>query len=165
MKRYVMEIEQTIDRPVGEVFSFFEKPENLALISPPSMQFTILTPRPIRMAAGTLIDYTVRIFGVPRRWTTLILIYEPPREFIDVQLRGPYTFWRHAHRFDEIAGGTRIVDRVEYIVPYGLLGRMVHALFVRRQLQSIFDYRSRKIGEIFADTGDPRPNLTRGKAE
>lgn len=163
MKRYTLEREQTINKPRSEVFSFFEKPENLALITPPSMQFKILTPRPVSMESGVLIDYTLRIFGVRQRWTTLILIYDPPHEFIDVQLRGPYTFWRHTHRFDETPDGTRVIDRVEYIVPHGILGRMLHSFFIRRQLRSIFDFRSRKIEEIFAD-GHASPSIHPSKS-
>ncbi len=158
MKRYTLERKQMIFRPRAEVFSFFEKPENLAMITPPSMRFEILTPGPIKMATGTLIDYVIRIFGFRRRWTTLILMYDPPHEFIDVQLRGPYVFWRHTHYFDDVPGGTRVVDRVEYIVPYGLFGRLIHAILIRRQLNHIFDFRSRKIGEILAGERNSQPN-------
>ncbi len=158
MKRYRLHREQIIDRPRAEVFAFFEKPENLAKITPPSMRFKILTPGPVHMSSGALIDYTIRIFGIRRRWTTRITEYDPPRKFIDVQLRGPYVFWRHTHRFDETADGTRVVDGVEYIVPYGLLGDLIHALFIRRQLNRIFDYRARKIGGLFAGKHDSSSN-------
>jgi ligand-binding SRPBCC domain-containing protein len=147
MKRYILERVQVVEQSRPEVFSFFENPENLGKITPPSMGFEILTPGPIRMAAGAVIDYAVRIFGVRRRWTTLISAYDPPREFVDVQLRGPCLFWHHTHRFEDVAGGTRIIDRVEYIVPYGPLGRMMHALIIERRLNRIFDYRAQQIEE------------------
>lgn len=158
MKRYTLRREQIIEKPRAEIFSFFEKPENLAKITPPSMRFKVLTPGPITMAAGALIDYTITIFGVRRRWTTQIAAYDPPHGFIDVQLRGPYSFWRHVHRFEDVAGGTRVSDNIEYIVPYGLLGRLVHAIFIKRQLECIFDYRARKIRDIFARDRYSCPN-------
>jgi ligand-binding SRPBCC domain-containing protein len=154
MKRYILERVQEIGKPQAEVFSFFERPENLARITPSSMRFEILSPGPITMAPGVLIDYTIRIFGMRRGWTTLIAEYDPPYQFVDEQLRGPYVFWQHTHHFDKIAGGTRMADRVEYIVPYGLFGRLIHTLFIRRQLNRIFDYRAQKIGQIFANQDD-----------
>jgi ligand-binding SRPBCC domain-containing protein len=131
------------------VFGFFEKPENLARITPPSMGFEILTPPPIRMRQGALIDYTVGVLGVRTRWTSLIAEYEPPHRFVDVQLKGPYSFWHHTHRFQEEKGGTRILDEVRYMMPMGILGRMAHALWVGRQLNRIFDYRVRVIDAHF----------------
>ncbi len=165
MRRYTLKREQTIARPRAEVFSFFEKPENLAKITPPSMEFKILTPQPITMTSGALIDYTLRIFGIRQRWTTLILMYEPPTEFVDVQLRGPYVFWRHTHHFEETADGTRVVDYIEYILPYGFFGRMINALFIRRQLKGIFDYRGRKIREIFENEHGSHSDPAREKVE
>jgi len=149
MKRYRLHREQIIGRPREEVFSFFEKPENLARITPPSMGFKIITPSPIHMAPGALIDYTIRIFGIRRRWTTRITEYNPPYAFVDEQMRGPYSFWRHTHHFEEIPDGTRVVDTVEYVVPFGIFGRLIHALFVKWQLDRIFNYRAQRIKSIF----------------
>ena len=165
MKRYELNREQIIDRPRNQVFSFFERPENLARITPPSMRFRILTPGPITMAAGALIDYTVRIFGIRRRWTTRIESYDRPNEFVDVQLRGPYTFWRHTHRFEDVTEGTRMIDRVDYIVPFGLSGRLAHKFFIKRRLRDIFDYRSRKIREIFGSEHSSRSDPAGEKVE
>jgi hypothetical protein len=153
MKVYDLQREQDVARPVEEVFAFFERPENLARITPPSMGFEILTPPPITMQSGALLDYTVKVFGVRNRWTTLITDHDPPHSFTDVQLKGPYSFWHHTHRFESIEGGTRLVDEVRYILPLGFLGRVAHSLLVKRQLETIFDYRGRIIEERFGRPG------------
>jgi ligand-binding SRPBCC domain-containing protein len=148
LKIYQLHHTQLIKKRLPEVFSFFENPANLAIITPPQLGFKILTPTPLQMGKGTLIDYTVRIMGLPVRWTSLISEYDPPHKFVDVQLKGPYSFWHHAHLFKEHAEGTLIEDRVDYCLPFGLLGRWVNKLVVARQLQSIFDYRQIVISRI-----------------
>jgi hypothetical protein len=146
---YLLERTQVVPRPLAEVFPFFADAANLERITPASLRFEILTPLPIEMEAGALIDYRIRIHGLPRRWRTRIEVYEPGRRFVDVQLRGPYKLWRHLHEFEEVPGGTRITDRVEYELPFGPLGRLVHALLVRRMLEGIFDHRRRVLEELF----------------
>jgi ligand-binding SRPBCC domain-containing protein len=141
MKVYTLKAEQFVARPLAEVFAFFERPENLAKITPETLGFVILTPLPIEMRAGTLIDYTIKVMGFRLRWRTLISSYDPPHAFVDEQLKGPYTLWHHTHRFRAVEGGTMISDEVKYALPLGLLGRLAHALFVRRQLKGIFAYR------------------------
>ena len=148
MKIYTLEREQTVNRPLEEVFEFFSKPENLARITPPHMGFNILTPLPIDMRSGTVIDHTVRIFGVIVRWQALISSYDPLRSFTDEQLKGPYTYWHHRHRFEKYGNGTRIYDSVSYVLPFGFLGRLIHSLFVKRQLNRIFDFRYSAIERI-----------------
>jgi len=140
--------EQTVDYPLDGVFEFFARPENLARITPPSMGFTILTPSPIAMRAGALIDYSVRTLGISMRWTTLIAAYDPPHSFVDVQLRGPYSFWHHTHTFGADGNRTRITDEVRYVLPFGPLGNIAHRLFVRRRLEGIFEYRSSIIDQL-----------------
>ena len=147
--RYSIEREQLVPRPLSEVFAFFADAANLEVLTPGFLRFRILTPVSIRMAAATLIDYEIRIAGIPQRWKTLIEVFETPRRFVDVQLRGPYAWWRYTHEFSESAGGTTIRDSVEYEMPFGLLGVMVRGLLVRRMLEAIFDYRRAKIEEIF----------------
>jgi ligand-binding SRPBCC domain-containing protein len=156
MKIYSLEQEMVVSRPREEVFAFFERPENLAVITPPSMSFRIITPTPVIMQVGTLIDYTVRIMGVRRHWRTYIAEYQAPEKFVDVQLKGPYIFWHHTHRFIEKGGSTTIVDEVKYMVPFGILGRAVHALLIRRQLASIFSYRATVIGRLFGHVAAER---------
>ena len=146
---HILETEQFVPRPLKDVFAFFEAPENLARITPSAMGFTTLTPSPITMKEGALIDYTIRLGGLPLHWRTLISEYSPPFRFVDEQLAGPYTFWHHTHEFEEVEGGTLIRDTVRYLLPFGPLGRLVHSLFVRRQLESIFAYRHKVIAKQF----------------
>jgi len=142
--------EQWIPRPLEEVFAFFSDARNLERITPPWLGFRILTPGPIRLAAGTRLRYRLSLHGLPLYWTTEIRRWEPPFRFIDVQLSGPYRLWHHTHRFEAFRGGTRMTDIVRYRLPFGLLGRAVHALKVRRDVEQIFDYRLERIGELFA---------------
>ena len=150
MKVYNLKREQSVKRPLDEVFAFFEKAENLSRITPSSLGFEILTPTPIHMKDGTVIDYTIRLAGMPIHWRSLITSYEPPYCFVDVQLKGPYAFWHHTHSFKETQGGTLITDEVHYALPFGFLGRLAHALFVKRQLKKIFDYRAQVIARVFS---------------
>lgn len=152
MKIYTLTAEQSVPQPLAEVFAFFERPENLAKITPPSLGFVIVTPTPIAMKAGTLIDYTIKVMALRLRWRTLISQYDPPHAFVDEQLKGPYRLWQHRHSFREVEGGTLISDEVTYALPLGILGRIAHSLFVRRQLQGIFAHRARVIGEEFDQT-------------
>ena len=148
MKR-VLEREQLVLLPKHQVFPFFADPSNLERLTPPSLRFTILTPKPIPMKAGTLIDYRLRLFGVPFKWRTLIEAYEPGESFIDRQLRGPYRLWRHLHTFEETSKGTMVRDRVEYELPFGVLGELTRRLFVGRQLETIFAFRRTAIEDVF----------------
>jgi ligand-binding SRPBCC domain-containing protein len=149
-KRYVLEKRMLIERPVDEVFAFFEDPHNLAKITPPEMGFRITKIEGLPVRAGTRIEYRIRILGVPQRWVAEIAEYEPGRRFVDVQIAGPYRSWRHEHTFEPLDGYTVMSDRVEYELPFGLAGRVAQAAVVSRQLQRIFDYRTRVIEELFS---------------
>ena len=146
---YRIERSQLVPRPLVEVFRFFEDAGNLEAITPPYLRFKILTPRPISMSAGTRIDYELSLFGIRFRWRTRIEAFEPNVRFVDVQERGPYRDWRHLHEFEEVPGGTRMRDVVEYELPFGPLGSAVHALFVRRSVERIFEHRRRCIAERY----------------
>lgn len=148
MKIYTLKREQFIRRSSRELFEFFEKPENLEKITPSSVGFRIMTPKPITMKTGTVLDYTIRLFGIPIRWTTLITNYDPPHGFTDVSLRGPYSFWHHTHSFEEYNNGTKMIDEVRYALPFGVIGRIIHSLQVKRQLDYIFNYRAQVISDI-----------------
>jgi ligand-binding SRPBCC domain-containing protein len=148
MKTYTFRRQQTIARPIDDVFNFFKQPDNLEKITPSSVGFTILTPRPLKMQVGTVLDYTIKLFGLPVRWTTLISAYDPPHCFIDVATRGPYSFWHHTHMFEENDQGTIMTDEVHYALPFGIFGRLARFLWVKRQLEYIFDYRMRVICEV-----------------
>ncbi len=133
--------EQLVRAPLDEVFEFFSRARNLEDLTPPFLRFEVITPEPIRMAPGTLIDYRLRLRGVPIRWRTLIEAWEPQRMFVDRQLRGPYRLWHHTHEFEERADGTLVRDRVRYEIPLGVLGTAAHTLFVRHDLERVFEYR------------------------
>jgi ligand-binding SRPBCC domain-containing protein len=153
MKTYVLEREQWFPKPLSDVFDFFSDAGNLERITPPFLRFRILTPRPIAMGEGALIDYQLKLFGIPFGWRTRIDVFEPNRRFVDRQLRGPYALWRHTHEFE--ADGptrTRMVDRVEYALGFGPLGNAAHGLFVSQTLQRIFDYRAETMAHIFGAT-------------
>jgi ligand-binding SRPBCC domain-containing protein len=136
---------QRLPIPPAETFAFFERPENLALITPPWLGFRLLTPPPIAMRAGLTLDYRVRVLGVPWRWRSLIQEYDPPHGFRDVQLIGPYRLWDHRHRFRPERSGTLVEDLVVYEPPLGRLGTLLDRFVIRRRLQEIFEYRRRRI--------------------
>jgi ligand-binding SRPBCC domain-containing protein len=146
---HVLEREQLVPRRRAEVFPFFADARNLERLTPPELRFAILTPGPIEMRPGTVIDYRLSLSGLPFRWRTLIEAFEPEDRFIDVQARGPYKTWRHLHEFVEVPGGTALRDRVAYELPFGPLGDVVHAAIIRRQLDGIFEYRRATIETLF----------------
>jgi len=146
VRPYLFTSEQWVPRPRAEVFPFFADASNLDRITPPWLRFRIVTPLPIDLRAGALIEYRLRVRGFPLRWLTEIAEWNPPVRFVDVQLRGPYRLWRHTHEFHEENGGTRCIDRVEYY-PRG--GALVHRLFVRRDVERIFAYRQARLSELW----------------
>ncbi len=148
MKIHLLKKEQFLRQPLDKVFAFFAKPENLEKITPASLSFRILTPAPILMEKGRIIDYQIKIMGLPQRWRSIISDYQPPHFFVDEQLKGPYSFWHHTHRFSSKDGGTLIIDEVRYGLSFGMLGNLAHALFVRSQLESIFNYRAQVIERL-----------------
>ena len=145
MSPRTLERVQFIPRPRSEVFAFFSDAINLERITPPFLHFRIVTPLPLDIHEGALLDYRLSLFGFPFAWRTRIDVFEPDLRFIDTQLRGPYKLWRHLHEFDEVAGGTRMLDRVDYEVPLGPLGDLARALFVTRTVEKIFDFRAQAI--------------------
>jgi ligand-binding SRPBCC domain-containing protein len=147
-QEYVLERTQTIFQPLEQVFAFFADAANLEAITPPWLHFRILTPLPIAMREGALIDYTIRLYGVPLRWRTRIETWEPMSRFVDNQLSGPYALWHHTHTFTPTDEGVEMVDRVRYAIPLGPLGEMARRLFVDRLLEAIFDYRRDQIVKL-----------------
>ena len=143
-----------IPRPRAEVFDFFSDAENLAAITPPELDFEIVTPTPIDMGEGTWISYRLGLFGVRFGWRTEITAWEPPYRFVDQQLRGPYRRWHHTHTFVPARGpggapGTRMDDEVRWALPLAPVGEAAYPL-VRAQLARIFGYRQRRIVEILS---------------
>jgi ligand-binding SRPBCC domain-containing protein len=147
METYHLQTEIWLARPRQQVFEFFADPRNLERITPPWLGFEILTPAEIKIGTGTLLDYRLRLRGIPLRWQSEIAAWEPPRRFVDRQLKGPYSLWVHEHRFDERDGGTVVGDRVEYAVPGG---RLVQRFLVAPDLHKIFYYRHKALAEIFS---------------
>jgi ligand-binding SRPBCC domain-containing protein len=139
---------QWVPHPLETVFEFFERPENLVLITPPWLGLRLRTPGPLTMRAGLVIDYHVRVLGVTTRWRSLIADYDPPHAFCDVQVVGPYRRWSHRHRFHHEDGGTAIEDLIVYEPPLGPLGDVLDALVIRRQLAAIFEYRRVRIAAL-----------------
>ena len=135
---FTIDTQQWFRRPIDEVFAFFADAFNLEQITPPWLHFHVLTPAPIAMQPGTLIDYKLRLHGIPIRWRSEITAWQPPFFFIDEQRKGPYRLWHHEHRFEPRDGGTLVTDHVDYRV---IGGRLVNRFFVRRDLDRIFAFR------------------------
>jgi ligand-binding SRPBCC domain-containing protein len=132
-----------------EIFPFFAEARNLQMLTPPWLKFEVVTPPPIVMRAGALIDYRIHVHGLPIRWRTEIVEWNPPHRFIDVQLSGPYQLWHHTHTFEDRGGSTLCRDDVRYW-PRG--GALIDRLFVRRDVERIFAFRQKKLREIFGDS-------------
>ena len=145
MKTWVFEAEQWLPLTPDQVFPFYANAFKLELITPSMLQFKVLTPPPIEMKAGTVIDYRLRLHGIPLRWQSEITLWEPPHRFVDEQRRGPYRLWHHEHTFSDSDGGTLARDHVDYAVLGGVL---VSKLLVEPDLKKIFGYRKRKLYEL-----------------
>ncbi len=148
MSLYVLRRDQYIPAPRERVFGFFSDPRNLEAITPPFLRFRILEPAPQAIGRGTLIRYRLSLYGVPIRWLTEIAAWRPPEAFTDVQVSGPYAFWEHTHTLAEVGEGTRMTDQVRYR-PTRFLPGLANAVFVRHNLERIFDYRAARIRELF----------------
>ena len=142
MRVHLLERSQRVEVPPERAFAFYADAANLEPLTPPWLHFHLLTPQPLTLEAGALLDYRLRLHGVPIRWQTRIDAWESPRYFLDSQARGPYALWEHEHRFEpDGEAATVIHDRVRYALPLGPLGAVAHRLFVRRDLERIFEFR------------------------
>jgi ligand-binding SRPBCC domain-containing protein len=150
MAEYILEREQIIERPRAEVFEFFADAANLERITPPELNFHIITPQPIDVKKGALIDYRLKLRGLPLTWRTEITQWNPPHDFVDTALQSPYKQWIHLHSFEEGANDNETImkDLVRYRLPLEPLGDLAH-FYVKKELKYIFDYRSKAIEEIF----------------
>ncbi|MBL8816079.1 MAG: SRPBCC family protein [Planctomyces sp.] len=150
-RAYVLKTVTCLPKSRNEVFHFFSDAFQLERITPPWLNFKILTPAPIEIGKGCLIDYRIRLRGIPIRWQTEISEWEPDVRFVDRQLRGPYQLWEHLHVFEDVPAGTLMTDEVRYRVPGGDL---IHRLFVKNDLEKIFSFRQQAMLEIFcSDSG------------
>lgn len=151
MRVQTLSREITVPAPVEDVFEFFSNAENLEKLTPASLRFEILTPLPIEMKLGAFIEYRLRLLSVPFRWMTEITVWEPGVRFVDVQRAGPYLLWEHEHFFEAIEGGTVIRDRLRFAVPGGIIEPLITRVFVRRQVERIFEYRECRIMAMFGE--------------
>jgi len=144
---YRLRAEMLVDLPREQVFSFFSDASKLEQITPPWLSFSVLTPMPVEIHEGLLLDYKLKLHRIPIQWQTEICVWEPSVRFVDRQLKGPYRLWYHEHRFEDVDGKTLVRDDVHYI-PRG--GKLIHRLFVRPDLEKIFRFRQDRLTEIFA---------------
>jgi ligand-binding SRPBCC domain-containing protein len=151
---YLLTVRTSIPLGIERVFDFFSDAGNLNRLVPPWLHFRVETPLPLTPAPGSLLDYRLRLHGVPIRWRTEITEWNPPHGFVDEQRRGPYRWWIHTHTFSESADGTEMEDLVDY-QPRG--GALVHALFVGRDLRRIFTWRAAALREALNLPASPSP--------
>lgn len=149
---HVLESSQIIRASLTRAWDFFSDPRNLAKITPPELDFTVLTALPDRIYPGMMIEYRVRpLLGIPARWLTEITHVEPEKFFVDEQRIGPYRIWHHEHHFREVEGGrVELKDRVTYVLPFGPFGNLVHPFLVKPQLAKIFSFREKAVHALFA---------------
>lgn len=149
-RSYLLSTSLLIHRRVEAIFEFFSNARNLERITPAFLRFNVLTPEPIDMRGGTLIDYRLRVRGWPIRWQSEITVWDPPHRFVDEQRRGPYRYWHHEHYFEAVEGGTMVRDEVTYQTPGGSL---VNRLLVAPDLRKVFEFRRAAILGILGSDG------------
>ena len=142
-------VRQWLAKPLAEIFPFFQNEKNLEILTPAFLNFRVVGKSTRDLQNGTLIDYKLKLHGLPIRWRTEITSWTPPKKFVDNQIKGPYALWHHTHEFEELAGGTLMTDRVQYRVPMGLLGSLTAGPFVSKDVESIFEFRKVKAREMF----------------
>jgi len=153
IKMYKLKRVQNIAITLPRAWDFFSRPENLSLITPNYMKFNIMERSDVGdMYPGMIISYQLSpIFNFSIKWATEITQIKEFKYFIDNQIKGPYTIWHHEHHFKEIEAGIEMTDILFYDLPYGIFGRLVHNLFVKKKVDEIFYYREQKIKELFGN--------------
>jgi ligand-binding SRPBCC domain-containing protein len=151
-KQYIFESEMLIPESRDRVFEFFRDAENLQKLTPPWLDFKILTPIPIDIREGQIIDYRLKLWGLPFSWKTEISQWQPPHKFQDIQITGPYKLWVHTHTFEEVEDGTLMRDQVRYLPRGSILAPWINRLFVARNIRMIFKYREKSIMRYFKTT-------------
>jgi hypothetical protein len=146
---FILENYQWIDKKRSHVFTFFSNEKNLELITPPYLHFRVLQKSTDEIKTGTLIDYKLKLHGVPLKWRTEILDFKPDEYFVDTQLNGPYKLWHHTHEFTDLAGGTLMLDKVRYKLPLGKIGKLLAGWYVKKDVSNIFNYRKKVISNYF----------------
>ena len=147
---YQLKRTQFVKTDLQTCWDFFSSPKNLKVITPDYMGFDVLVDVPEKMYEGLMIEYIVKpLLGIPMKWVTEIKYVHDKEFFVDEQRKGPYKIWHHEHHFKEAEGGVEMTDIVSYEIPFGVLGKIAHPILVKRKLEEIFDYRFRKVEEIF----------------
>ena len=155
MELYHFERSQILALPRAETFAFFANPHHLEAITPGFVHFKFLRDPPPVLQGGSVLLYRIRLFGVPIRWQSVIEAWEPPARFVDLQVKGPYAYWRHIHEFEDAGERrTRTRDRIDFAMPLGLLGTVAYRLFVARTLARIFDFRAQRLDSILGAASD-----------
>ena len=150
MPFYSLKTELNIPISISEAWTFFSSPKNLSKITPEQMGFSITNEPVDNMFQGQIITYKVSpLLGIKINWMTEITTVKQNEYFIDEQRFGPYSLWHHRHHFYEIDGGVKMIDEVNYKLPFGFIGRIAHGLFIKKKLKSIFDYREKVLLEMF----------------
>ncbi|MBS4039625.1 MAG: SRPBCC family protein [Flavobacteriales bacterium] len=150
MKVYTLHTKQNLPISLSEAWNFLSDPKNLKTITPEYMGFDILSGADRKMYPGQIIQYIVTpVLGIPTKWVTEITHVVDQQYFVDEQRFGPYSLWHHKHFLKEIPGGVEMEDIVDYKVPFGILGQLVHPIIVAPKLKEIFDYRQKKLIELF----------------
>ena len=150
MAEHILQRKQIIERPRKEIFEFFADAGNLEKITPPELNFKIISPQPIDIKKGAFIDYKLKLRGIPITWKTEITQWKPPHDFVDTALKSPYKQWIHLHTFETGANGETIMeDLVRYRLPFEPFGDLAH-WYVKKELKYIFDYRFKVIEEVFS---------------
>jgi ligand-binding SRPBCC domain-containing protein len=158
---HVLDRTQVLPGTPDEVFPFFADARNLEAITPPLLRFEVVTPDPIEMGVGTIIQYRLKLRGVPVGWTTSIQAWDPPHRFVDTQIRGPYALWHHTHTFEPHGDDQTLMrDTVRYAIGFGPFGDLSHRLFVKRDVEGIFDFRREAIVPLLAQAGGPSSSET-----
>ena len=153
MRVHVFEKSQRVELPLEEAFAFYGDGANLEPLTPPWLHYEVIAPKPLTLRQGTLLEYRLKLHRVPIHWKTLIETWEPPLRFVDIQAKGPYSLWEHTHLFEaDGPAATVIHDRVRYAIPFGPLGALAHRLFVRRDLERIFEFRSNAVAELLGSS-------------
>lgn len=152
MKIYTLYKKQQLPIGLNEAWEFLSNPRNLKIITPDYMSFDIISGAEKPMFAGQIIQYLVTpILGIKTKWVSEITHYVEKKYFVDIQLYGPYALWHHKHFIHEIEGGVELEDIIDYKVPLGILGQLVHPFLVKPKLEEIFNYRQQKLLELFGE--------------
>lgn len=147
---YQIKFKQIIPTDLQTCWSFFSSPQNLKTITPDYMGFEVLVDLPEKMYSGLMIEYRVKpLLGIPLKWITEITHVDDLKFFVDEQRKGPYKIWHHEHHFKEVPGGVEMIDIISYELPFGIIGNAVNPILVKQKLKEIFDYRFKKVEEIF----------------